>query len=527
MHKRRNRVAMVAAAVVSTALVLTGCSTGGGGDAASGTTTVTFWQQKFEDYQGVWFKKYVDAFNKSQDKVHVDYQVIPADTWAQKLQAAQAAGKQPDIATTNYGNIAAGVVNGQFAALDDYMPAESFSDIKENVASFVTIDGKHYAYPMLVEPSTVLYYNTDLVKAAGLDPDSPPTSWAELVDWSTKLTSGDVKGMTIASTAPDLGWSSWGLQYNACGHLPINDDWSKADATDPCFDKLLEFYKTLYQGNLIPQQPKVGYADGSPYGAGEVAMHDWWLYQLVTGAGGSVIRYRSRLTAARAAAVPAVRVGAVEGAIQPQEVGSEVEAEGVGGVPGDALGDPRLGDGEELPGQREGDGGAGLEGLVRGLDLLGHGDRHRRVVLLGRQRPGDGDADDAGIAHGHAFSDVEEHGFVVALQLEIEAVFAGAGPFGQQGLDAENKVVGDFEAQVTTAFENIKAILADAGASFDHVVKLNHYLIDLKAHQRLIGPIRAKYFIGRPQPASTTVQVGALVRPGALYEVEAVAIVPA
>jgi enamine deaminase RidA (YjgF/YER057c/UK114 family) len=98
---------------------------------------------------------------------------------------------------------------------------------------------------------------------------------------------------------------------------------------------------------------------------------------------------------------------------------------------------------------------------------------------------------------------------------------------GQQGLDAENKVVGDFEAQCAAAFENIKAILADAGANFNHVVKLNHYLIDLKAHQRLIGPIRAKYFVGRPQPASTTVQVGALVRPGALYEVEAVAIVPA
>jgi enamine deaminase RidA (YjgF/YER057c/UK114 family) len=98
---------------------------------------------------------------------------------------------------------------------------------------------------------------------------------------------------------------------------------------------------------------------------------------------------------------------------------------------------------------------------------------------------------------------------------------------GQQGLDAENKVVGDFEAQVAAAFDNIKAILADAGASFDHVVKLNHYFIDLKAHQRLLGPIRAKYFVGRPQPASTTVQVGGLVRPGALYEVEAVAIVPA
>ena len=112
MHKRRNKVVALAAAVVSTALVLTGCSAGGGGTGDDGKTTVTFWQQKFEDYQGVWFKKYVDAFNKSQDKIKVDYQVIPADTWAQKLQAAQAAGKQPDIATTNYGNIAAGVVKG-------------------------------------------------------------------------------------------------------------------------------------------------------------------------------------------------------------------------------------------------------------------------------------------------------------------------------------------------------------------------------------------------------------------------------
>jgi enamine deaminase RidA (YjgF/YER057c/UK114 family) len=97
---------------------------------------------------------------------------------------------------------------------------------------------------------------------------------------------------------------------------------------------------------------------------------------------------------------------------------------------------------------------------------------------------------------------------------------------GQQGLDAENKVVGDFRAQAVQAFENIKAILADAGAGFEHVVKLNHYFIDLKAHQPLLRDIRAQYFKGRPQPASTTVQVMGLVREGALYEVEAVAVVP-
>ena len=233
---------------------------------------MVFWQQKFEDYQQTWFKKYVDQYNASQSKVKVSLEVVPGDAWAQKLKAAQAAGKQPDVATTNYGGIASGVANGQFAALDGLMPAKAFKDIKDNVSSFVTIKGKHYAYPMLVEPSTVLYYRTDLVTAAGLDPANPPKSWDDLLTWAKKLTAGKVKGMTIASAAPDLGWSSWGLQYNACGHLPISDDWSKAAATDPCFAKLAEFYKALYQGGMIPKQPKVGYADGSPYGNGEVAM---------------------------------------------------------------------------------------------------------------------------------------------------------------------------------------------------------------------------------------------------------------
>ena len=272
MHKRHSKFVLGVAALVTAGLALAGCSGGGGGTSEDGKSEVVFWQQQFEPYQQTWFKKYVDKFNSSQDKVHVTLQVVPGDAWAQKLKTAQAAGKQPDVATTNYGGIAAGVVNGAFAPLDDLLPAESFSDIKENVASFVTIDGKHYAYPMLVEPSTVLYYRTDLVEAAGLDPNSPPKTWDELLDWSAKLTQGDVKGMTIASVGGDLGWSSWGLQYNACGHLPINDDWSKAEATDPCFAKLAEFYKALYQGGYIPQQPKVGYADGAPYGGGEVAM---------------------------------------------------------------------------------------------------------------------------------------------------------------------------------------------------------------------------------------------------------------
>ncbi|OJV80901.1 MAG: ABC transporter substrate-binding protein [Cellulomonas sp. 73-92] len=274
---------LAAASAVSLAACGSGSAGGTGTPAASGTpgavetgcssaTTVTFWQQKFEDYQQAWYKKYVAQFNASQNCVNVVYQVVPGDTWTQKLQAAQAAGTQPDVVTTNYGNIKPGVAQGQFSALDDYLPASAFADIKSNVAPFVTQNGKHWGYPMLVEPSTVLYINTDLAKAAGLDPASPPKTWNDLIDWATKLTSGNVKGITIASVAADLGWSSWGLQYNSCGHFPITDDWSAGRATESCFADLVGLYKTLYQNKLMPQNPKTGYADATPYMNGEVAM---------------------------------------------------------------------------------------------------------------------------------------------------------------------------------------------------------------------------------------------------------------
>jgi multiple sugar transport system substrate-binding protein len=155
MRHHRMRLAALAAAVIAASAAMAGCtSKTGDGD---GVAKVTFWQQKFEDYQQAWFKKAVDDFNAGHPKIKVDYLVVPSDTWDQKLKAAQAAGTQPDVATTNYGRIASGVADGQFAGLDDLLPAAAFADVKDNVMNFFTVGGKHYAFPMLVEPSTVLY----------------------------------------------------------------------------------------------------------------------------------------------------------------------------------------------------------------------------------------------------------------------------------------------------------------------------------------------------------------------------------
>jgi enamine deaminase RidA (YjgF/YER057c/UK114 family) len=100
---------------------------------------------------------------------------------------------------------------------------------------------------------------------------------------------------------------------------------------------------------------------------------------------------------------------------------------------------------------------------------------------------------------------------------------------GQLGLDPTGKVVGapgDFRAQATQAFENLKSALAAVGGSFDHVVKLNNYLTDIAAHIPIYREVRDAYVNRANPPASTTVQVAKLARDGLLFEVEAVAVLP-
>jgi reactive intermediate/imine deaminase len=97
---------------------------------------------------------------------------------------------------------------------------------------------------------------------------------------------------------------------------------------------------------------------------------------------------------------------------------------------------------------------------------------------------------------------------------------------GQVALDKSGNLVGkgDFRGQVQQVFENLKAAIEAAGGTFDDVIKLNSYFVDL-SHVAEFREVRDKYVNAKNPPASTAVQVSALVRPEYLVEVEAVAVV--
>jgi 2-iminobutanoate/2-iminopropanoate deaminase len=97
---------------------------------------------------------------------------------------------------------------------------------------------------------------------------------------------------------------------------------------------------------------------------------------------------------------------------------------------------------------------------------------------------------------------------------------------GQIANDLEGKLVGpsDLRAQTRQVFENLRAILEANGATFADVVKIGTYVTTLND---LAGmrEVRSEYLT--PElPASTAVQVAALVVPDAMIEIDLVAVVP-
>lgn len=100
---------------------------------------------------------------------------------------------------------------------------------------------------------------------------------------------------------------------------------------------------------------------------------------------------------------------------------------------------------------------------------------------------------------------------------------------GQLGLDSAGRIVGapgDFLAQATQAFENLKAALAAVGGGMEHVVKITNYVVDMPRHFPLFRQVRDRYVSRDNPPASTLVQVVRLAGDGLLFEVDAIAVLP-
>ncbi len=96
---------------------------------------------------------------------------------------------------------------------------------------------------------------------------------------------------------------------------------------------------------------------------------------------------------------------------------------------------------------------------------------------------------------------------------------------GQIPWDSEGRTVakGDVEGQARQAFENIRAVLSEAGGGLEDIVKISIFLRDIR-YRDVVNKVRGELF-KPPYPASTQVAVASLVDPDWLVEIEAIAFI--
>ena len=116
-------------------------------------------------------------------------------------------------------------------------------------------------------------------------------------------------------------------------------------------------------------------------------------------------------------------------------------------------------------------------------------------------------------------------GYANGIAARGELVFVA----GQIGWNAAQKLEStDIVAQARQALANIVAVLAEAGARPEHIVRMTWYVTDRREYRDAYGRLGAVYreVIGRHFPAMTAVEVNGLIEDGARIEIEATAVIP-
>ncbi|MFI9820621.1 ABC transporter substrate-binding protein [Streptomyces sp. NPDC052013] len=217
------------------ALTLTACGSNDD-DAAGGKTriTVNCMPPKSAKVDRQFFEEDVAAFEKKNP----DIDVVPHDAFPcqdpKTFDAKLAGGQMEDVFYTYFTDAKHVVDIRQAADLTPYVKElKSYETIQKQLRDIYTVDGKVYGIPR-TGYSMGLIYNRELFEKAGLDPDRPPTTWAEVRSAAKKIAAlGDgTVGYADYSAQNQGGWHFTAELYSQGGDV-VSPDGKKAAVDSP------------------------------------------------------------------------------------------------------------------------------------------------------------------------------------------------------------------------------------------------------------------------------------------------------
>jgi len=212
--KKRTRTFALFSATALVAAAAAGCSSSGSSPAASSsasgpgstsfgtnaTGTVQFWARNVSKTLA---QKLTDEFNTSHSNLKVKLTLTSINDDTTSLATSIRAGDPPDVVGLNDIDMPTFTRNGSFLNLTKAIAKLPYaSSLSPGHVGLGTYQGQEYGLPYWADLS-VLWYNKQLFSRAGLDPNSPPTSYAQILSDAqaiNKLGNG-IHGFTFAATA--------------------------------------------------------------------------------------------------------------------------------------------------------------------------------------------------------------------------------------------------------------------------------------------------------------------------------------
>lgn len=217
MKNLRTHLKSIVCLCLSAVLVLSLCPA-----MADEVVEIDFWHHYPSGTGAEIMTEVLNDFMAAHPNIKVNELGLGLGEQSEKLVPALAAGTAPDIMVYDLATVQERAIKEQTMCLDDYIAASGMDTSVFFPATLecVTYDGKVYGLPYMTD-TRVLFYNKDHFRAAGLDPDQPPKTWDEVLEYAEKLNVTDENGEVVQvgfstswwEIAPwTMGWT-FGAEY--------------------------------------------------------------------------------------------------------------------------------------------------------------------------------------------------------------------------------------------------------------------------------------------------------------------------
>lgn len=235
--------------VVLIALISVGMIFANGSTETTRKRTVTIWHDGNEAES---WKKLEPEFEALYPEIDLELVTIPyANISTQELVACQS-NAGPDIMWQSYAWTNSFAKMGLLESFTPYLEKSDKIDLTKDfnptTLELGTVDGQIYGLPWSTEAMS-LVYNKDMFRAAGLDPENPPKTWAEMVEYAQKLTIDtngdgiiDQHGFAVCGNAPGNCWFRFVPDLWAAGGEVASDDLSVGTLDTPEALEALKYY---------------------------------------------------------------------------------------------------------------------------------------------------------------------------------------------------------------------------------------------------------------------------------------------